>query len=66
MSPGFPPWIALTLPAGFRFGKSAAGVNALIILLQSKRPLRGANGLMVELVGIEPTTSALQRRRSPS
>ncbi len=51
MSPGFPPAAASTLPAGFRFGKPAAGVEITQV---------------VELAGIEPATSALQRRRSPS
>ena len=32
MNPGFPPWIALTLPAGLRFGRPAAGVAREISL----------------------------------
>ena len=72
MSPGVPPAVASTLPAGFRFGKPAARVEessrSWLASIEARASLRGAYGpaaRVVELTGIEPVASWLQTRRSP-
>ena len=53
MSPGLPPVSSLDATGRPPFR-------------EARRWVQGRDHQVVELVGIEPTTSALQRRRSPS